>query len=86
MSGLPNSADEAEAPREKTHAGRGFLFLAIIVGALGWLAYRLYPAHHRTPTNPNFIDSIFANNLVLFVGRLVLVAAAVVLAVTAVLL
>jgi hypothetical protein len=71
-------------PQERTYVGRGFLFLSIIIGAVGWLAYRLYPAHHRTPTNPNFIDSVFANNLVLFAGRLVLVATAVVLAVTAV--
>jgi Ca2+/Na+ antiporter len=84
VSGLPDSADEPEEPQEKTYVGRGFLLLAIIVGALGWLAYRLYPAHHHTPTNPNFIDSVFANHLVLFAGRLVLVAAAVVLAVTAV--
>lgn len=52
--------------------------------AAGWLAYRMYPAHHPQPKNPGFIDNVFANNLVLFATRLVLVSAGVVLAVTAV--
>lgn len=84
MSGLEDPATATEKTPQKTHAGRGFLLLALFIGAVGWLAYRLYPAHHRSPNNPNFVDTIFANNLVLFAGRLVLVAAALVLAVTAV--
>jgi hypothetical protein len=58
--------------------------LVPVVLAAGWLAYRMYPAHHPQPRNPGFVDNIFANNLVLFATRLVLVSAGVVLAVTAV--
>ena len=84
MSAPLDPPGEEEAPKENTYVGRGFLVLAILLGGVGWLAYRLYPANHRLPHNPNFIDSVFANNLVLFAGRLVLVATAVVLAVTAI--
>jgi hypothetical protein len=51
-----------------------------LIGGFGWLAYRAYPAHHPEKPNPSFIDSIFANNLVLFAARLVLASAAIVLA------
>lgn len=84
MSAALDPEGEVEAPQEETYFRRGLLFLVIVIGGAGWLAYRLYPANHRLPKDPNFIDSVFANNLVLFAGRLVLVATAVVLAVTAV--
>ncbi|MDQ2910075.1 MAG: hypothetical protein M3R39_03535 [Actinomycetota bacterium] len=62
---------------------RGWVFSLLLLAAFGWLAYRSYPAHHATKSDPSFIDNIFANNLVLFAARLVLFSAAFVLAVTA---
>src|SRR6266536_4007244 len=69
---------------EPSYAGRGFLMLILLVGGSGFLAYRVYPAHHPLAAHPNFVDEIFANNLVLFAARLTLLSAALVLAVTAV--
>ena len=75
---------EAE-PERPTAQNKPATWLAAIVvialvGGVAILTYRLYPAGHREPKNPNFIDNIFANNLVLFAARLVLISAALVLA------
>lgn len=78
---------EAETPRNTAHgAGRamGFLVVAAFVAGVVVVVYRLYPTGHPLPKNPNFIDAIFANNLVLFAARLVLLSAAGVLAVASV--
>jgi hypothetical protein len=79
------AAPVAPQAAEPTYAGRGFVSLALIVGGIGFLAYRVYPAHHhRLPARHNFINEVFANNLVLFAARLTLLSGAVVLAVAAV--
>lgn len=88
-SGAENQGEAENQNEEAEDSTAASPFIAwpivlLLVGVVGWLAYRLYPAHHALPTNPSFVDNVFANNLVLFAGRLVLVAAALVLAVTAV--
>jgi hypothetical protein len=87
----PEVADEEPGPPEQDVAAEEgkvgaatVAALLILIGGFGWLAYRAYPAHHPENRNPSFIDSIFANNLVLFAARLVLASAAFVLAVTAI--
>jgi hypothetical protein len=69
---------------EDEHVGRGFAFLALLALGVGVLIYRLYPSHRTPEKNPNFVDVIFANNLVVLAARLVLLSAAGVLAVAAV--
>lgn len=75
---------EGEPAKEPTYAGRGLFFLAIIVAGFGLVSYRVYPSRHPLERHPNFIDLIFANNLVVFAARLVLLSTGVVLAVAAV--
>jgi hypothetical protein len=60
------------------------VFLVLMLGGGGFLLYRMYPAHHPLAKKPNFVDLIFANNLVVFAARIVLLSAAGVLAVAAV--
>jgi hypothetical protein len=74
----------ATTVQEENPSGGFLVVLVLLFVGFGWLAYRLYPAHHVQKRDPSFIDSIFANNLVLFAARLVLASAAVVLAVTAI--
>jgi hypothetical protein len=61
----------------------GWAILLAAIGGLVFLGYRAYPAHQPSKKNPNFIDVIFGNNLVVFAARVVLFATAVVLAITA---
>lgn len=58
--------------------------LLVLLAPVALLVYRVYPNQHPLQKNPNFIDVIFANNLVLFAARLVLLSAAGVLAVAAI--
>jgi hypothetical protein len=71
-------------PESKQAPWWAWVIIALSVAGVGFLVYRAYPAHHPQQHNPNFIDNVFANNLVLFAARLVLFSAAVVLAVMAV--
>jgi hypothetical protein len=75
--------EAAEPPAEEMKA-RGWFFVLLFLAGIGLLLYRVYPAHHPLAAHPNFIDEIFANNLVLFAARLTLLSAAGVLAVAAV--
>lgn len=75
---------EEAADVEEAHAARAFLLLAALVAPFAYLLYRVYPTHHPLSAHPNFIDEVFANNLVLFAARLTLLSAACVLAVAAV--
>jgi hypothetical protein len=72
--------DEPDRSRQESPGAIGWILLSLLVGALGWLGYRSYPAHHPAKANPGFIDNVFANNIVLFAARLVLFSAAFVLA------
>lgn len=77
--------DEAPEPAdEPSYAGRGFLMLGLLAAGLALVIYRIYPTHHPLAKNPNFVDLIFSNDLVVLAARLVLLSAAGVLAVAAV--
>jgi hypothetical protein len=90
------SEEQQEGPQEESQVGNlnesqnepvpplGWVLLIVLVGSLGWLGYRAYPASHPTKHDPGFIDNVFANNLVLFAARLVLFSTAFVLAFLAV--
>ncbi len=77
-----DAPDIEHASAERTPWWPWFLLIGVAAG-LGFLGYRAYPAHHPVSGDAGFIDSIFANNLVLFAARLTLFSAALVLAFTA---
>jgi hypothetical protein len=71
-----------EDPTEEPGSGRtlGLVSLVLLLAGMGMVAYRLYPEEHRQAVNPNFIDNIFASNLVIFIARVILLLGAGVLA------
>jgi hypothetical protein len=60
-------------------AATALLFVSCVVG-LALLAKGLYPVDLPSARNPDFIDTVFDNRAVLWMARLLLVSAAVVLA------
>lgn len=80
----PTPTENTEPVGEPTYAGRGLLMLALFAAAIGLLVFRIYPTHHPLAKHPNFVDLIFANNLVVLAARLVLLSTAGVLAVAGV--
>jgi len=66
-----DAPDIEHASAERTPWWPWFLLIGVAAG-LGFLGYRAYPAHHPVSGDAGFIDSIFANNLVLFAARLTL--------------
>jgi hypothetical protein len=56
----------------------GVALLVPLTGLGGLVLYRIYPARVREKASPGFIDNIFANNLVVFAMRLVILSAALV--------
>lgn len=74
------TVSEGAANGTATSNKAGWFYLFVVVVVLGLLAYRLYPADHADATSANFIDAIFANNLVIFIARVMLFLGACVLA------
>lgn len=73
---------ELRATQTRTWLGSAalFLLLPICIVGLVLLAKGLYPVDLPSVRDPDFIDTIFDNRAVLWVARLLLVSAAVVLA------
>jgi hypothetical protein len=71
-----------EDPTQEPGSGRtlGLFSLVLLLAGMGMVAYRLYPDERSQAVNPNFIDNIFASNLVIFIARAMLLLGAGVLA------
>jgi hypothetical protein len=78
-----DQGDRQEKPTSGWVMVLAWLFILAALAGIGLLFYRIYPDSRPAQSNPDFIDIIFANSLVVFASRLVLISGAVVLAVTA---
>ena len=75
--------EQAQAGAKSGGASTFFAFVVIVsvIGLGALIAYRIYPNHVTRRASPSFIDNIFANDIVIFSTRLVLLSLAAMLAV-----
>jgi hypothetical protein len=62
---------------ERTATIIGWVLLVLLAGGVVALGLTIYPNELRSKNSPNFIDNIFDSRLVIFIVRVVILAAAV---------
>jgi hypothetical protein len=78
MCGYFRSRDEGRSLAAKASAG--YLAVPLLLTGLAFLVKALYPVDLPVQASPGFIETVFANRLVVWAARLLLVSAAAVLA------